>query len=731
MFKIGDTSGLCEAHCDEKKHTIKVVGDVIEKLAKKCEDVPKKMRAPAKVIEVTNGCFSSAQVVEVTDEGVSDNGEGGACAGAAATGGGCGGGKTPKQPVCPGSSGCGKKSCCGGKQTKTKDPCSGQKLTDLNVPLTMRDFLDSDYSDLLSNEQLNETDFQQKFCARQPYPECATCPYNTNRFKTQERDLGAIFRQMDDAIQTMLQGNYALANNMFACPGLMRSLMTADVRTMAEVAVPNAIAAMIDVVAARGALEAFKGIATAAEYTDFRAAVMGSANRLLSAGGKVGIPRAFVSEVGKILEDIGCSPRTITRLLATSLGPRDTGYGPTYSPCGGRCCGRNRRDTPYKSGGRCCASPASAAKAEKALDKVKQSLDKARQESTNPPVTPKPATSSNLTYTPTQDEKAVEGKTYYKYVPETGSTIPVVVKPGEPLDQVAARNDTTIFEIEQTGINKPTPTKTNDTVVKTGKTYLFDDPVTKQKVPIETKTGESISGVIQRVADEHGIDPAKVAIYERPNTSSPVVTSVKTKDTEVSPSKTYYDKNHNKVEVPSGTTISAEGTVEIDGVEVQLFEDEELPSNESYEKVDEKVPDPNKTYYVIDDTTGLYEFLDTSGGEPFTEDVFVKVTVPIGTDIGTSVYTGTDTCILDDGLIIEEPVFLDAASYVMAVDTPSLVTKTGTNAGEMASIEGIGLSAYEIKMGYLLDHLRNGSVLPDDVEGVLVPTVLDTICDDN
>ena len=88
MFKIGDTSGLCEAHCDEKKHTIKVVGDVIEKLAKKCEDVPKKMRAPAKVIEVTNGCFSSAQVVEVTDEGVSDNGEGGACAGAAATGGG-------------------------------------------------------------------------------------------------------------------------------------------------------------------------------------------------------------------------------------------------------------------------------------------------------------------------------------------------------------------------------------------------------------------------------------------------------------------------------------------------------------------------------------------------------------------------------------------------------------------------------------------------------------------
>ena len=337
MFKIGDTSGLCEAHCDEKKHTIKVVGDVIEKLAKKCEDVPKKMRAPAKVIEVTNGCFSSAQVIEVTDEGVSDNGEGGACAGAAATGGGCGGGKTPKQPVCPGSSGCGKKSCCGGKQTKTKDPCSGQKLTDLNVPLTMRDFLDSDYSDLLSNEQLNETDFQQKFCARQPYPECATCPYNTNRFKTQERDLGAIFRQMDDAIQTMLQGNYALANNMFACPGLMRSLMTADVRTMAEVAVPNAIAAMIDVVAARGALEAFKGIATAAEYTDFRAAVMGSANRLLSAGGKVGIPRAFVSEVGKILEDIGCSPRTITRLLATSLGPRDTGYGPTYSPCGGRC----------------------------------------------------------------------------------------------------------------------------------------------------------------------------------------------------------------------------------------------------------------------------------------------------------------------------------------------------------------------------------------------------------
>ena len=79
---------------------------------------------------------------------------------------------------------------------------------------------------------------------------------------------------------------------------------------------------------------------------------------------------------------------------------------------------------------------------------------------------------------------------------------------------------------------------------------------------------------------------------------------------------------------------------------------------------------------------------------------------------------------------MEVPIFLDAASQDMAVDTPSLITQTGVMAGDMAKIEGIGLDIYEIKMGYLLDHLGNGTVLPVDVEADLIPTVLDTIADD-
>lgn len=734
MFKLGDTSGLCAAHCDDKKHTIKVVGDVIEKMAKKCEDVPKKMRAPSKVIEITNGCFSSAQVVEVSDENSADNGEGAAaCAGAAATGGGCGGGKTPKQPVCPGSGGCGKKSCCGGKQKKNKDPCSGQKLIDLVVPKTIDDFINSDYDDLLDNEHLNETDFQQKYCSRQPYPECATCPYNSNRIKTQERDLGSIFKQMDQAIQTMMQGNYSLSDNMFACPGMMKMLMNGNVRTMAEVAVPNAIEALIDVVAARGALESFKGIAQAADLTDFRSAIMGSANKLLSAGGKVGIPRAFVTEVGKILEDIGCSPRTITRLLAASTGPRDTTYGPTYSLCGDRGGGCCRKNVPYTSSGRCCASPTNATRAEEALDKVKPAIESARQEITNPPTVSKPATSNVPTYTPTKDDKVVEGKTYYKHIPETGATIPVETKVGEPIAQVEAKNGL-VFEVVDTGINKPVPKATTDTVVTTGKEYFFNDPVTKQNLPVETKVGEPIAKVVERVAEEHGIDTTKtpVTISERTDPEKPVVAAVKTKDTSVKAGQQYYDKDHKKLDLPVGTPISNSGTVTVDGVTVEVFEDDVSNENVTYEKVDETIPLSDRTYFTINDNTGLFEVLDTTSGEPFEkENVFIKVVAPIDTDEGTSVYTGTEACILDDGLIVEEPVFIDAASYVMAVDTRSLVTKTGVTAGEMASIEGIGLSPYEIKMAYILDSESNGSILPDDIDGVRIPTILDTISDDD
>ena len=147
MYKIGNTSGLCDKTCDETKHTVKVVGDIVEKLAKKCCDVPKKMRAPSKVIEVTDGCFSSASVINVCDElggGDSDSADGdaaaadGACDGAASTGGGCGGGKSSQQcnqdasqSSCnKGGGGCGGKSSQASKTSK----CTGKKLADMKTP---------------------------------------------------------------------------------------------------------------------------------------------------------------------------------------------------------------------------------------------------------------------------------------------------------------------------------------------------------------------------------------------------------------------------------------------------------------------------------------------------------------------------------------------------------------------------------------------------------------------
>lgn len=725
MYKLGDTSGLCEAHCDEKKHTIKVVGDVIEKMAKKCEDVPKKMRTPAKVIEITNGCFSSAQLIQVSDEGSSDNGDG-PCAGAAVTGGGCGGGRTPKQPVCPSSGGCGKKSCCGGKKEKTRDPCSGQKLTDLVVPQTMQDFMNSDYGDLLAAEQLSEHEFRNNYCINTPYPECATCPYNSKRLQTQTRDLGAVFRQMDEAIQTMLRGNYSLATKMFQCPAQMRMLMEQSVRTMAEVALPNSIAAMIGIVAARGAIEAFKGIAQAAEYNDFRREVMRSASQLLGAGGKVGIPRAFVDEVGAILRDIGCSPRVLTRLYSSCLSPYDTQYGPTYSLAGTRGCGRNRPSTVYRSDTRKCASPYSASLADTAIDKVQPTLTSAKKDVELPPAEPKTATSVTKTYDTTKDDVVQPGKTYYKDSTEPGVYIKVDVPVGTPIDEVESKFGK-IYEVVDTGLNLEDTKPTTSTTIKSGKVYYFDDPATGKQIPVTTVVGESTSDVKQRISDQYNIPKASVKIVERADPTAKVVTGyVATTDTIIAPGKSYIKKEGSKYVpfvVPAGTAI-VNGKVGT----IAVFEETVESDVVSYEPVDEAAPVAGRVYYHYD-SDGTFKPFNTTDVTEFNEPVFIKVTVPVGTDPGAPVYTGEDTCILDDGLIVEEPVFLDAASYMMAIDTKSLLTTTKVNAGEMASIEGLGLSAYEIKMAYLLDHERNGSVLPDDVDGQRLSTILDEVCD--
>lgn len=86
--------------------------------------------------------------------------------------------------------------------------------------------------------------------------------------------------------------------------------------------------------------------------------------------------------------------------------------------------------------------------------------------------------------------------------------------------------------------------------------------------------------------------------------------------------------------------------------------------------------------------------------------------------------------VLPDGSIMEKPVSTDGIALDEIVTTYSLVTRNHLPVSEMAKLYGIGLTVEELTMAYMLDHEINGSVLPRDVKGKVIPTILDTIVDD-
>ena len=691
MYKLGYTSGLAEAKCDEGKETIKVVGDIVDKLAKKCEDVPKKMLAPSKITEVTNGCFSSAQIVEVCDEfgGGASSSESEseaeaeqAAEQAAKTSGSCGGGKSSKQNKKEDTA-C-KKSCCGGKVSST-NACTGSKLVDMLVPSTLSDMLGSSLGAYIQDAQLTESQFKHMYCDNTPYPECATCPYNTKLFQTIQRDTDALFRMIDDAINQLMFGNYDLATAFFQCPGQLNSLLRSTLGPVGDLAAAGVTGALIALTAARGAMAAFDGISRAARFTDHRISLMRSIDKLFRSGSLVGKPGKFASAVSGILTSLGCSSNTLCRITSRSNAGRSSCFGASCNLWGDRPSGRTYVDIPYRSNTRLIASVITKEKAEKALDTVKKPLTIVTDLSDNPvraeeTGTNKP-TSERRIYTPTEDKITRQDTIYYRDTtdPETGKTKKEVIPlpPGEDVELLENMYGP-IYVIEDNGVTLPDPViETTDPKVVDGKTYVVRDPVTDETVNIrkvvpDIAPGMTMDDVKTEIAKVYDVDPQEIKVYDR-------------------------------------TVVPR--------------------SRESYRPTKDKTAKTGKDYFEID-SEGHFTKKDLNPGDPIPSGTYDKTTVPPGTEDDATVYTGTEPLVLDTGLIVEVPIFLDAASQDMAVDTQSLITQTGVMAGDMEKIEGIGLDIYEIKMGYLLDHLRNGTVLPVDVEADLIPTVLDTIADD-
>ena len=134
-----------------------------------------------------------------------------------------------------------------------------------------------------------------------------------------------------------------------------------------------------------------------------------------------------------------------------------------------------------------------------------------------------------------------------------------------------------------------------------------------------------------------------------------------------------------------------------------------------------KVTDEEVSYVLIPSEEIAGKLIAALGFEVF--ELTVEGPEPKAVSLDTPI-------VLSTGLPLERPVDLPADAYFTAIDTSNLVTGTHVPAAIMAQLNGIGMTVDEIKMAYVLDHVQNGSVLPEDVEYEEIKTVLDNLPDE-
>lgn len=729
MFQLGSITGLFSAQIETVQQTSKSVGEVVDDMAKTSKDVPMSILAPMKSLAVAAGCFSKAVVTKVTTEEdekavaaaaaseaaaaaaatATDAAEAAAAAAATASAVAAESGNGAKTPTVSTESislnAFNKKTTLGGRMDKSRDPRSGSNIAHMPVAKNPEDVVRSAYRAAQRENLRAEQAFKREFCDKMPYPECVMCPYATRTMYV-ESDLDKLLGQLEAIIGLLVKGLYSLSAGLFKCPGQLRAMLTGNYFPFGEVVVASAMSTLANLVAVRGAIEHFEGLVAAVRYTDFRTELMRNVKDLFKSGALIGMPKAFTKEIGRLLKDIGCSANNISKMVSGKTPSKGTKYGPKFSVYGDKSYNNKIISGYYRTVERRAPSPESTAKAEAALKSVSSSMKSAAAIAENPSIVannPSVAnpTSTTKNYNISSDITAKENSEYFvanpnstnesdKYLPlkdVVGKDIPV----GSDLSTyIAIYGD--LFVIEDNGVSSPDPVPTTDTVAVAGKIYYIKDPITGKFIPVTFDVGSNL--VFNSVAD---LTPELIALAKK--LGIPLEEFVKLL------------KNMYSAADTSG-------------------------SGESYMEVDETTPIAGKEYYVVDTdpkstTVGQFVSLDvTSGTFPDGTTVYVKTDVPYGTEKGATPFTGSGACVLDTGIVIAEPVFLDAESHRMAIDTKTLITVTGVLAGDMATIEGIGLSPYEIKMAYLLDHLRNGSIMPDDVNAEHVSTILDNICDE-
>jgi hypothetical protein len=718
MFQLGSITGLFSSQIETVQQTSKSIGEVIDDMAKTSADVPMSMLAPVKSLAVATGSFSKATVTKTTTEedlkAVQAAAEAEAAAAALATAQDAAesamatadavaaessnGAKTPvvsQQSVSLNV--LNTKTTLGGRMDKSRDPHSGSNLAHMPPAKSPTHTVRSAILEAQREQRRQEQAFKREFCDQMPYPECAMCPYATRTMYV-ESDLDKLLSQLETIIGLLVKGLYSLSAGLFQCPGQLRAMVTGKFFPFGDVVVASAMSALATLVAVRGAMKHFEGLVASVKYTDFRGELTRMVKTLFKSGALIGMPKAFTNEIGRLLKDIGYSANNVAKMVSGKTPAKGTKYGPRFSVYGDKSYDARLLDGYYRTAARRAASQESTDKANKTLQSVSSSMKAAANASSSASGNI-PPTSMVEKFTVSTDKEVAAGKEYFVLNPNATSDSDKYISLetllgrtpdiGSSLDSIIAIYGD-LFVHESSGKIFPTPTPTTDTVAKEGTKYYFKDPITGRFIELPLISGMSL-------------DFSSMTVESMPEELKALA---------------------NKLGIPLAEFLEM-----LKSMTLYAWADPSYTngSGESYTKVTETSPIEGREYYYQDATTGKFIAWAVSPSFPESTDMFIKNVPLAGEDKYATPYKCSGVCVLDNGLIISEPTFLDAESHRMAIDTRSLITVTHVLAGDMASIEGIGLSPYEIKMAYLLDHERNGSIMPDDVNAKLVTTVLDEI----
>ena len=570
---------------------------------------------------------------------------------------------------------------------------------------TIPEVLDSEIPLIQQQQAETATEFQKKFCAKRPYPECKWCQYASAVMKMNDFDIVDYLQGIRDCLDALNKGNVSWAEQRFVCPGQIAAMLAAEYGPVGALVGRTAAAAVIGSMALHGALGSLRNFATQAEHHDLKHEVASVLTDAIRSGGGG-------DHYVELLNDIMCT---------LDVDVRD-----------------EFRVQPWEDVPAVFTPTPEAVAAAKSVEPVVSVLLKPEPEA-SPTVAVRPVTRPVL-------------PPMYKVAPAP-----------EPTKVTYVINTDVIAQVDP---DEPSQPKPYHYVAPTGEFKKITPVVGEPLAPYEAEHGplyveQDVPQLITETtkAPAPAIEVARHIVEEAVRTGAPVEDLIEEMVETIAVQKPLVEPVINGSEKSMSKELAEYVPPGLNGPTMRAYLDAYHPNLATPEKKEPRV-DPEKVNPLIDasreerteqptlspkatDIAYTSPVLPVSGGggagSKARYENSLKDERDAGKDPETIIRVAraldalnkiVDPIVLSSGETFEPQVSTNIQDYVNdVVFTPSLVTVSHVPVREMEKLSGIDLNKYELSVAYVLDQDVNHSVMPRDVHATLIPTILDKFPD--